>query len=215
MCIFKNRIFNKQRDKVFLCVVAIFLSLYSAFSLTCFSSSAQGIKDEVVRLHILANSDSDEDQQIKLRVRDALLEENTMLLSSGVNTENAQIYFKESKDTILKSIERTLKENGFSYDAQVSLEKEYFETREYGNLTFPAGEYLALKVILGEGTGKNWWCVMFPPLCVPAADNVTVEGNISEYITPLGEKLLYGGEKYVMKFKILELYEAFMEKIKQ
>ena len=215
MKIFKERILNKQRDKVFLCIVAIFLSLYSAFCLTCFASSAQAVRSDVVRLHILANSDSENDQKIKLQVRDALLEENNKLLSSGVNTENAQIYFQESKDTILKTVENTLKSNGFYYGATVSLEKEYFETREYDNLTFPAGEYLALKVILGEGAGKNWWCVMFPPLCVPAADNVTVEGSISEYTTPAGEKLLYGGEKYVMRFKILELYEEFIKKLKQ
>ncbi len=199
---------NVQRDKVFLAVAGVFISLYMAFSCTYFVSAAHTIKSDVVRLHILANSDSKEDQAVKLKVRDELLKKNTSLLSDSVNTENAHIYFNESKDELLKTTKQVLKANGFSYGAKITLEKEYFETRKYDSLTFPAGEYLSLKVVLGEGSGKNWWCVMFPPLCVPAADGVTEDKEkTADYLTPSGEKIINSGEKYIVKFKLLELYE--------
>ncbi len=203
---------NERRDRIFLSVVAMFVSLYSAFSLTAFACAAQNVKNDVVRLHILANSDSEADQSVKLKVRDALLEQNTKLLNSGVSKDNAYIYFVESKEILLDTAEKVLKDNGFNYGVKLTLENEYFETRRYGDLTFPAGEYLSLKVILGEGEGHNWWCVMFPPMCVPVADDVNVDDRkTEEYLTDDGNKLINGGNKYVMKFKILELYEELRE----
>lgn len=203
-----------RRDKVLLGVVAIFLSIHTAFSCTYFASAAGSVRNDVVRLHILANSDSAEDQAVKLKVRDALLECNTKILSNGVSSENAHIYFDESKAELLKTAQKVLKENGFLYNATLTLEKEYFETRQYGTLTFPAGEYLAVKVILGEGDGHNWWCVMFPPLCVPAAESADIHTEKTDgYLTVAGEDIVNGGNKYVMKFKLLELYEEIREKI--
>lgn len=205
---------NIKRDRVFLSVAAIFISLYSAFSFTYFVNGAGSVKSDVVRLHILANSDSEIDQDIKLQVRDALLSQNTEILSEGVNKDNAHMYFAESKLRLLETANRVLRENGFSYDAKITLEEEYFETRQYGTLTFPAGEYLSLKVILGEGKGHNWWCVMFPPLCVPAADDVDVsEDTAKEFLSYAGGKVVNGGEKYAVKFKLLELYEELRNKM--
>lgn len=205
---------NVKRDKIFLSVVAIFISLYSAFSFTAFACAAKSVQNDVVRLHILANSNSDADQQVKLKVRDALLAENTKLLSKGVNKENAHNYFEQSKAALFKTAKEVLYDNGFFYDVTITLEEEYYETRRYGSLTFPAGEYLSLKVVLGEGTGHNWWCVMFPPMCVPAADDVSADGKTAEeYLTQSENELINGGSKYVMKFKILELYEELRERL--
>lgn len=209
-----KRDINVKRDKIFLSVVAIFISLYSAFSFTAFACAAKSVQNDVVRLHILANSNSDADQQVKLKVRDALLAENTKLLSKGVNKENAHNYFEQSKAALLKTAKEVLYDNGFFYDVTIALEEEYYETRRYGALTFPAGEYLSLKVVLGEGTGHNWWCVMFPPMCVPAADDVSADGKTAEeYLTQSENELINGGSKYVMKFKILELYEELRERL--
>ena len=205
---------NVRRDKIFLSVVAVFVSLYSAFSLTAFACAAQSVKNDVVRLHILANSDSEEDQNIKIKVRDALLEKNTRLLSDGVCKENARAYFTESNQMLLETAKEVLRDNGFNYGVKVTLENEYFKTREYGSLTFPAGEYLSLKIVLGEGKGQNWWCVMFPPMCVPVADDVNADGKkTEEYLTEEGNKLINGGNKYVMKFKIIELYEELRDRL--
>lgn len=214
MSIFKYKAFNERKDKILLTVVAVVVSLYMAFSCTYFTSSAQTVKDDVVRLHILANSDSETDQEIKLNVRDALLETNTKILGNNVTAENAKEYFEESKEVLLRTAKETLKENSCNYDVKITLAEEYFNTRTYGNLTFPAGQYTALKVILGEGQGKNWWCVMFPPLCIPAADGLDTNENTADYLTESGEKIVNGGEKYIVKFKFLEWYEELQNKLK-
>ena len=214
MSLFRYKTFNEKKDKLLLSVFATALALYVAFSCTYFAGAAKSVRDDVVRLHILANSDSEIDQAVKLKVRDALLKTNASLLTKGVNTDNAPLYFEVSKDELLETAQNVLKENGFSYDAVITLEKEYFETRKYGELTFPAGEYTALKVVLGEGKGHNWWCVMFPPLCVPAADGIETDENTADYLTENGEKIVSGGNKFVVKFKLLELYEELKYKIK-
>lgn len=203
---------NFRRDSALMSVIAIFISLYSAFSFTTFACVAQGVKAEVVRLHILANSDSAVDQEVKLKVRDALLKQNTRLLSSGVNKENAKAYFEQARSDMLDVANGVLRANGLEYDVSISLEEEYYETREYGELTFPAGEYLSLKVVLGAGEGHNWWCVMFPPMCVPMADDVTSDSDIAEqYLSEQGKELVSSGGKYIIKFKIVEIYEELRE----
>ena len=209
----KTRYINIERDKRLLSVVAIIFSLYTAFSITYFSATCGTVRENVVRLHVIANSDSPEDQRVKLQVRDALLKRNCELLSDKVNTENAHLYFSASKDDLREASITTLRENNFPYDAKVSLEREYYETRQYGELTFPAGEYLSLKVVLGEGKGKNWWCVMFPPLCIPVAGDIkTQKEKTADYISPKGEEIINGGNEYVMKFKIVEIYEELKSK---
>lgn len=212
MSIFSKRSFNERKDRVILSFFASAFALYIAFSCTYFASAAKSVREDVVRLHILANSDSEFDQNIKIYVRDALLETNSMILSNGVNTENAPVYFEKSKDELLNTAKKALKEKGVEYPVKITLEKEYYETREYGELTFPPGEYTSLKVVLGEGEGHNWWCVMFPPLCVPAADNVEVKTDTEDYLTHSGNKIVNGGKKYIMKFKLLEIYEELCER---
>ncbi len=212
MSIFKYKAFNERKDKILLSVVAVAISLYMAFSCTYFTASAQTVKDDVVRLHILANSDSETDQGVKLKIRDALLQTNASILSDDVTKENAKEHFEKSKDILLKTAKDTLEENGFDYEVKITLQEEYFNTRTYGNLTFPAGQYTALKVILGEGEGKNWWCVMFPPLCVPAADGIEANKNTTDYLSENGEKIINSGDKYIVKFKLLEIYEELRNK---
>ena len=212
MSIFKYKAFNERKDKILLSVTAIAISIYMAFSCTYFTASAGTVKEDVVRLHILANSNSEIDQEVKLKVRDALLETNASILSDSVTKENAKEHFESSKDILLKTAKKTLKENGFNYNVKITLQEEYFNTRTYGNLTFPAGQYTALKIDLGEGEGKNWWCVMFPPLCVPAADGLEINETTADYLTQSGEKIVNGGEKYIVKFKFLEIYEELRDK---
>ncbi|MBE6800835.1 MAG: stage II sporulation protein R [Ruminococcaceae bacterium] len=213
MSVFKYKAFNERKDKILLSVTAVAISLYMAFSCTYFTASAGTVKEDVVRLHILANSNSEVDQEIKLKVRDALLETNASILSNDVTKENAKEHFENSKEILLKTAKETLKENGFNYNVKITLQDEYFETRDYGSLTFPAGQYTALKVVLGKGEGKNWWCVMFPPLCVPAADGIETNESNADYLTQSGEKIVNGGEKYIVKFKILEIYEELRNKL--
>ena len=206
--------FKERRDKIFLISIIIGFVLYLAFSITYFSSVSGEIRESVVRLHILADSNSKIDQEVKLKVRDALLEKNTQLLSNKVTPENAEEYFKQSKDELEKCANEVLKENGFDYTAKITLGKEYYTTRVYEDLTFPAGTYTSIKVVLGSGDGKNWWCVMFPPLCVPVAtggvetdDGVALE----EYLDENGKRIVESNGKFKVGFKIVEIYERLFK----
>ena len=206
--------FKERRDKIFLASVLVSFVLYCAFFITYFSSVSGEIRENVVRLHILAESDEEIDQKVKLKVRDALLEKNTELLSSKVTPENAEEYFENSKDELEKCANRVLKENGLDYTATITLGKEYYTTRVYEDLTFPAGTYTSVKVVLGSGEGKNWWCVMFPPLCVPVAtgDIETDDGvNLEEYLDEDGKRIVTSGSRFKVGFKVVEWYEKLFK----
>lgn len=214
MTTYTYKAFEERRDRIFLASLIIALILYCAFSVTYFASVSGEIRESVVRLHILADSNSEIDQQVKLKVRDALLTKNTELLSGKVTPENAEEYFENSKEELEKCANEVLKENGFNYKAKITLGKEYYTTRVYEDLTFPAGTYTSVKVVLGSGQGQNWWCVMFPPLCVPAAtgDITTDDGvNLEEYLNEDGERLVSSKGKFKVRFKVLEIYEKLFK----
>ena len=206
--------FKLKKDRMFLIAVIIGIVLYVAFSITYFASASGEIRESVVRLHILAESNLEADQEIKIKVRDALLEKNNELLSGRVTPENVEDYFYDSKDELEKCANEVLKENGFDYKTEITLCEEYYTTRTYENLTFPAGKYTSIKVVLGSGEGKNWWCVMFPPLCVPVADG-SVETDdgvvLEEYLNEDGERIVTSGNRYKVKFKVVEWYEKLFK----
>ena len=134
-----------------------------------FARECEAVQHEVLRLHIPANSDSEYDQQIKLMLRDYVLQKYSTQLSAEKDLAAAQ----QSISTLLPEIERSccgfLSAHGVPYKAKAELTEMYFTTRTYDNVTLPAGTYTALRITLGSGEGKNWWCVMFPPLCIPIA----------------------------------------------
>ena len=213
MC--KNKAFNISKDKFLIASLAIVLSLYLAGSFVFFYVSAGSVRNNVVRLHVIANSDSLKDQEVKLKVRDALLKKNNAMLSGEVNKDNALQYFKSSQNELLKTANETLRANNCSYNADIVLGTEYYTTRQYGDLTFPAGEYMSLRVVLGEGKGKNWWCVMFPPLCIPVAGEIEAnENKTADILTPGGEEIVSSNGKYIVKFKLLEIYEELKQSLK-
>jgi stage II sporulation protein R len=109
----------------------------------------------------------------------------------------------------------TLKENNCDYNAEITLGTEYYTTRQYGEITFPAGEYTSLRFVLGEGKGENWWCVLFPPLCIPVAGDIEADENkTADVLTPGGEEIVSSNGKYVVKFKLLEIYEEIKQGLK-
>lgn len=207
-----NKMFNRRRDIAFLSAVAVFISLYGAYSLAFFAKASDTVRQDTVRLHILANSDSQEDQDLKLLVRDALLRESAVLCGDYTTVEEAEEYFRENKDALTEIANRVIRENGFEYTATVTLTEEFYETRRYGELTFPAGVYTSLRVILGKGEGHNWWCVMFPNLCVPVAGEMETDEEELDGFSPGGKKVVE--EKYQVKFKIVEFYERLKNKFR-
>ncbi len=128
-------------------------------------SSAEAINDKLIRFHVVANSDSEEDQSIKLRIRDEILEKYGPILSESSSREESLQLIRDNLNEIEITADEILEEEGKDYSARAVLGESIFPIKQYGSITLPAGEYTALKVVLGEGGGKNWWCVMFPPLC--------------------------------------------------
>lgn len=129
----------------------------------------------VLRLHILAASDSLADQAVKLRVRDAILDLEGERLACASSREAAQAVIREDAAMIQRTAEAVLRENGFAYGARLCMGVYPFPLRCYGDAVYPAGAYTALRVVLGEGKGKNWWCVLFPPLCIVEAQDGDIE----------------------------------------
>lgn len=185
--------------------VAIGLVAAIIFSVVSFGADCNKVRNNVVRLHVLADSDCEADQNVKLLVRDALLESGAEIFSGSVDVDDASDALKKERVELIRVAEAVLRKNGFDYGVTITLEKEYYTTRTYEDYTLPAGEYLSLKVVLGKGKGQNWWCVMFPPLCLPAASS---SADIDAVLGSDGAKLIKSKPKYEMRFKIVEAYET-------
>lgn len=186
-------------------IIALLVAFVVTIGISIYSDNMQAkIAQNVLRLHILANSDSEEDQLLKLSVRDKLLEESRNLFSGCSSPEESKKIFLQEKDRLTSVAENTIQSHGYAYPVSLSLEKTYFPTRYYENIAFPAGEYDAVRVEIGKAAGKNWWCVMFPPLCLDiASESAPADDGISSYTDE--EIRLISGKKYNIKFKILEL----------
>ena len=144
--------------------IFLFLLLISAY-VTPFIQTSERISDDVFRLHILANSDNEEDQQLKLKVRDAVLKKGQNVFTDCSSLEEIIASCESNIDLFEETATECIKENGYNYSVNAYVDKEYFNTREYEEITLPSGIYNALKIEIGEAKGHNWWCVMFPPIC--------------------------------------------------
>ena len=165
------------------------------------------LADRVVRLHVLANSDSEADQALKLQVRDVVLDRAEALLSQARDRTEAEALLREHLPDFQQVAAAEITAAGYDYPVSVELEDTRFPTREYDGFTLPAGEYLALRVLIGAAEGQNWWCVVFPPLCTAASADVpaaALEAGLTE-----DQVGLITGENdgYVLKFKVVEWWE--------
>lgn len=194
----------------FVTSLAISLSLVVCFVAEGFCA-ADNVRNECLRLHILASSDSEEDQRVKLLVRDEVLKFTEALFSESTSSDEACRKIREHTEEIEAVADRVLSENGFTYKARLNIENEYFDTRQYDNVTLPAGEYTACKIILGEGKGHNWWCVMFPGICLPAATESTYE-DVYAVFGQNGGDLVTGKQGYKIRFRIVEVFEQLINR---
>ena len=167
------------------------------------------IYSDTLRLHILAASDTEEDQALKLRVRDAILAEYSAQLSGSAGFDAALTEAEALLDDIKRTAEECIRENGYDYSVEVSLGEEWYDTREYGDFSLPRGVYSSLIVKIGEGAGRNWWCVMYPPMCLDMALDAPSDDWVSDYTE--SELSLISGGKYRVKFKLLELISDFID----
>lgn len=191
--------------------LAILFGLIAAIllSLSNFDARCQDLRENVFRLHIIANSDSDADQELKLKVRDAVLLISQEMYKDTNTTNQAINITNSNTDLILKTAKKVIKENGYNYEVKLNIGKAYFTNREYENFTLPAGEYNALNIIIGEGKGKNWWCVMFPAMCIGAAT------DFGDAVSNESEKIATNPQNYTFKFKTVEIYENLKKYFKK
>ncbi len=174
-----------------------------------FEQKLNDLQNGVLRLHILANSDSDRDQQLKLLVRDELLKQSEMLFSGCNTLDEMKERAVQQKETIRLIAQNVLEKNGCDDRVTVQLTEMEFDKREYEEITMPAGAYEALRILIGEGEGHNWWCVMYPPLCLPVASDP------SEWFDGETVEILTQPEKYEVKFKCVEIWHELQEKLSE
>lgn len=184
-------------------VMAVVMSFFP------FAAACGSLSENVVRLHVIANSDTEEDQAVKLMVRDAVLEEAAKWYDGAQTMEEASSLLCTHLESLAQTARETLAQQGMEYSANVQMTEMYFSTRDYGTFRLPAGRYRTLRVTLGEGKGHNWWCVVFPTLCLPAA-----EGSEEDALLTLPEserEVVENPEQFEVKFKAVELWEALRE----
>lgn len=168
-----------------------------------------GLRNSVLRLHILAESDSEYDQSLKLKVRDALLESD--IFESADSLESAERIAMEKLDEIVNVAESTLTENGCNLPVTAEIADVEFDERVYGDITMPSGEYRALRVKIGSAQGKNWWCVMYPPLCIPAACDVEEDKSAEEVFSESELDIMYHPKKYEVRFAIWDKIKKILD----
>lgn len=168
-------------------------------------SEKQQLSDSVLRLHVIANSDSEEDQTLKLAVRDRVLEEVQSICPEDATLEEVKAALRSSLHEIANAGNAVVEERGYDYTVQATLTECWFPTKQYEGFALPAGEYQALRVVVGTGEGQNWWCVAFPPLCTGAASETLEEAVSAGYFSEDQVALVTENDTgYVLKFKCME-----------
>ena len=181
------------------------LSVILAGMLLCmpFVNSCEELTEDVLRVHILANSDSAADQSLKLGVRDRVLEGCSDYFDGCGDKDEAIALTRKHLPEIERLASDEIHRRGFDYPVHAEDGKMYFNTRYYDDFTLPAGRYDALRLTIGDGEGQNWWCVMYPSLCVGAASDREMKDKLDE-----GEYQVVTGEKYDFRFKLVEYWES-------
>lgn len=170
------------------------------------------IYDNVIRFHVIANSDSTEDQVLKLELRDAVIENYSDILKLCKDKKAAEVTLDSITDSINEFAHGFIKEKGFDYTCDTTLDKEYYNRIDYQNFSMPEGNYTSLRIKIGDGKGQNWWCVLFPPLCTQAALGKTSEEDYEDVFIEAGftgeqYRILTENDKpkYRLKFRLIEL----------
>lgn len=200
-----------MRKKEWFVLIACIISI--ACSCVCsFGEECSFIRENTLRLHILANSDSPADQALKLKIRDAVLSHSGELFSGCDTRQKVVGAAQEQLSDIQRIAEQTAMHNGYDLPVTVSVTDMFFETRRYDNVLLPAGTYTAVRIELGEAAGKNWWCVLYPPLCVSAAQT-----GFTEEEAQISDSLLQQEElpRYRVRLAVVEWWESLCRWVKE
>lgn len=194
----KEKIEYLKTNIISVCLLLIisFLSFMQFLHTSDFKNLQEDIAHEILRFHVVANSDSKQDQEIKLVIKDELTTALKPSLEHAKNIDEARVIIKDNLSTLEQIANQTLMDNGYEYTASASLEKGYFPLKVYGDLSLPPGEYEAIRIELGLAKGQNWWCIMFPPLCFVDSTYSVVPDSSKEQL-----KNVLTDEEYDMVFK--------------
>ena len=204
------RLTRVLRDVPWRRVLALFVACLVCTALWAEATQVR-LASQVIRLHVLANSDSEEDQALKLEVRDRVLETTSALLAGETEPQAAAVLLNQHLDDIAQTAAQEISAQGHDDRDEVRVEQTWFPTRQYQGISLPAGNYLALRVLIGAAEGHNWWCVVFPNLCLPAVSERALEAST---LTPGQISLLQEEEtSYVFRFKALELWQSLKHRL--
>ena len=176
----KRKYIKSIMFKTCLAILLIAIIMLTAASISFSNSVNKVLSDNLIRLHVIANSDSEEDQVLKRNVRDAVIDFMRKKLENVTNLEQAKNIIDDDIDEIEKIATEKVRESGKAYPVKVVLGKYPFPTKTYGEVALPAGNYQALRIVIGEGLGSNWWCVLFPPLCFVDVTHGTIPDSVKE-----------------------------------
>ena len=210
---------KKKLNFIFILTILVFIYI-ALLSFNYSKAISSTLSDSVFRLHIIANSDSSADQELKLKVRDKIIEYMNTLTSNSSDKKDVISIVNNHLDSFKEIALNTIKENGYNYDVNIEIGNFHFPTKSYGDISFPAGNYDALKIEIGDAIGQNWWCVLFPPLCfvnsstgvVPDDSKNTLKENInseSYEIISEGNNSNDNTSDIKIKFKIIEFFNNF------
>lgn len=201
-------VINKRGQVIFMklfiksaCIAFVLTVIYSMIP---FQTECKEISDEVFRLHILANSDKDYDQELKLKVRDKVLIYTESLFEKAQSKEEAESLISNNLQDICNTAQKEVTDNGYDYSVTAQITKMYFTTRTYESYTLPSGMYDALRITIGSGEGHNWWCVMYPSICISSEES---QDEAAKETFNDNQYDIVKNEKYEYKFKIVEIFE--------
>ena len=211
----------KRMKKIECMIISLCIGVIITFAFSVYAEATEkSISAGIIRLHVIANSDTDADQNLKLRVRDRVIEKAGSLFVGHKDKNSAIAKLTEHKEQIAQIAKSVVEEYGYDYEISVTVGRSDFPTKTYGNATFPAGTYDALKIVIGEGEGKNWWCVLFPPLCFVDATTATLTEESDQMLKSSLTDEQYdmitgeGGLPVQVKFKTYELWQESKIKFK-
>lgn len=196
----------------YFCILSILLFSFLFITISSYATSvATDLSNNFFRLHILANSDSEKDQALKLKVRDKIIEYMNTLTYDGLSKEETINLTQKHLNDFKKIAEETIKSEGYDYKVSLKIDNFYFPTKVYGNISLPAGYYDGLKIEIGEAKGQNWWCSLFPPLCfvdissgvIDEETEETLKNNLSEEDFAI---ITSDSETIKLKFKLVEIF---------
>ena len=199
---------KSMKYKRFILLLSLFIITFTYIVYPYMENNVKrGFKDELIRFHIRANSDMEEDQSLKLKIRDEILKEMKMKFKDTETIDESREIIEANMMEMKSITEKVIKKEGKDYGVDISLGQDSFPTRKYGNLVLPAGEYETLLITLGEGKGQNWWCVMFPPLCF-----VDISHSVAYNLEKDTEKKIEEEPKLKLKWKITDIVKSIKNK---